>query len=88
MPLQGMKTASAQFKDYGIVTEFFFYDLFDENSFIEQANRITNLEPDGVVLAPLFLKEGKAFINRLNEKGIPYMYLSMPILRGSIVFHI
>jgi LacI family transcriptional regulator len=79
MPLQGMRTASAQFKDYGIATDFFFYDLFDETSFIEQANRITNLEPDGVVLAPLFLKEGKAFINRLNEKGIPYIFIDADI---------
>jgi LacI family transcriptional regulator len=79
MPLHGMKIAAAQFKDYGIVTDFFFYDLFDETSFLDQANKIMNLEPDGVVLAPLFLKEGKAFIDHLNEKKIPFVFIDADI---------
>jgi LacI family transcriptional regulator len=79
MPLQGMKISAAQFKDYGIVTDFFFYDLFDENSFIDQANKIIDIEPDGVVLAPLFLNEGKAFIDHLNEKKIPFVFIDADI---------
>lgn len=79
MPLQGLRTASAQFKDYGIISDFFFYDLFDEKSFIEQANRIIAMDPDGVVLAPLFIKEGKAFISHLKEKGIPYIFIDADI---------
>jgi LacI family transcriptional regulator len=79
MPLHGMKIAATQFKDYGIVTDFFFYDLFDENSFLEQASSIMNMEPDGVILAPLFLKEGKAFIDHLNEKKIPFVFIDADI---------
>ncbi len=79
MPLQGLEMAAAQFKDYGIITEYFFYDLFDEKSFIKQAGKIAELEPNGVVLAPLFLQESKNFTEKLRKKGIPYIFIDADI---------
>jgi LacI family transcriptional regulator len=37
MPLQGIKTSTLQYKDYGIKAEYYFYDLFHESSFVIQA---------------------------------------------------
>lgn len=82
MPLQGMEMTAAQFKDYGIVTDYYFYDLFDEKSFIAKANEIEALEPNGVVLAPLFLQESKLFVEKLRKKGIPYIFIDADILEG------
>ncbi len=79
MPLQGLELAAAQYKDYGIITEYFFYDLFDEQSFVRQTNQIEALEPNGVVLAPLFLQESKLFTEKLKSKGIPYVFIDADI---------
>jgi len=88
MPLNGLEMAAAQFKDYGIVTEYFFYDLFDEKSFTQQANKIAALEPNGVVLAPLFLKESKVFTEKLRQKNIPYIFIDADIPGGQSLSYI
>lgn len=82
MPQHGLEMAATQFKDYGIVTEYFFYDLFDETSFINQASGILASEPDGVILAPLFLEESKSFTEKLKQKGIPYIFIDADIPGG------
>ena len=88
MPLNGLEMAAAQFKDYGIITEYFFYDLFDEKSFIKQAGKIAELEPNGVVLAPLFLQESKHFTEKLRKKGIPYIFIDADLPDGQSLSYI
>lgn len=75
IPARGIETAAAQFKDYGIVTDNFFYNLFDEASFVMQSANLLNSRPDAVVLAPLFLHESKMFVQELQHTGIPYVFI-------------
>lgn len=82
MPLHGLESSAQQYKDYGINTDFYFYDLFDENSFIAQTKSIFESEPDGVVIAPSFVKEAILFTNMLKEKGIPYVFIDADIPDG------
>jgi LacI family transcriptional regulator len=88
MPLNGLEIAAAQFKDYGIITEYFFYDLFDEKSFTKQAGKIAGLEPNGVILAPLFLKESNVFAEKLRQKNIPYIFIDADIPDGQSLSYI
>lgn len=88
MPLQGLEMAAAQFKDYGIITEYFFYDLFDEKSFTKQAGIIAELEPNGVILAPLFLQESKLFAEKLSQKNIPCVFIDADIPGGQSLSYI
>jgi LacI family transcriptional regulator len=88
MPLRGLEMATAQFKDYGIITSYYFYDLFDEKSFIKQAAKIAGLEPNGVVLAPLFLQESNHFTEKLRKKGIPYIFIDADIPDGKSLSYI
>jgi LacI family transcriptional regulator len=75
MPLQGIETSALQYKDYGIITDYHFYDLFDESSFVDQAGKILEADPDGVIIAPLFLREGLSFTEKLTSSGIPYVFI-------------
>ena len=88
MPLNGLEMATAQFKDYGIITSYYYYDLFDEKSFIKQAAKIAELGPSGVVLAPLFLRESKHFTAKLREKSIPYIFIDADIPHGQSLSYI
>lgn len=81
LPKQGIDNAAMQFKDFGIITNLFFYDLFDETSFIEQTNKILRLNPDGVILAPLFINESSIFVQKLKELGISYVFIDSDIPR-------
>lgn len=75
VPKNGIERAESSYKDFGVVVDSYFYHLFEELSFVEKMERILEIEPDGVILAPLFIKESKVFIEKLKEKGIPYVFI-------------
>ncbi len=79
LPKRGIENASAQFKDFGIITKRYFFNLFDERSFILQTNSILDLNPDGVILAPLFTKESSLFVEKLKARNIPYVFIDSNI---------
>ncbi len=79
IPKRGIDRAGTMYNDFGIVTDSYFYNLFDEFSFIEQTNKILELKPNGVILAPLFLQESLVFIKKLKERGIPYIFIDSDI---------
>ncbi len=79
LPRRGIENAGTQFKDFGIITKRYFFNLFDESSFIAQTNSILELNPDGVILAPLFTKESSLFVEKLKERNIPYVFIDSNI---------
>ena len=87
-PLQGLQAAAAQYRDYGIAVDYFFYDLFDEASFTEQAENILSLNPDGVVFAPLFLQESYFFAEKLKSRNIPYVFIDADLPDGQSLSYI
>jgi LacI family transcriptional regulator len=79
LPKLGAEQAAESLKDFGFFLETFYYSLFDENSFIEQANKIIELNPDGVILAPLFSKESILFVQKLEKNNIPYVFIDATV---------
>lgn len=79
IPKTGIERAESMFKDFGLAVEVFPFDLFDEASFSKQAQKIIELSPNGVILAPLFLQESLAFTTQLEEKTIPYVFIDSDI---------
>jgi len=88
LPKQGAEQAAEGLKDFGFFLEPFYYSLFDESSFIEQANQIIELEPYGVILAPLFIKESILFVKKLEEANIPYVFLDATIANQKNISYI
>ncbi len=75
VPKSGIIKGESMYKDFGVVVEPYYYNLFDESSFVKQANRILELNPEGVVLAPLFLQESREFIKKLADLKIPFVFI-------------
>ncbi len=78
-PPEGIDQATALYADYGFSVKYYLYNLFSEATFIEQTEAILESDPDGVILAPLFLRESITFVHQLNEKGIPYVFIDADI---------
>ena len=51
------------------------YDQYDLESFRAACDKALALDPAGVVVAPMFKTETMLFAARLQEKGIPYVYI-------------
>jgi len=75
LPKKGIEEAVADYRDYGIECHSMEYSLFDESSFVKSADAIIDINPNGVILAPLFEKESRLFIKKLDDKKIPYVFI-------------
>ena len=44
-----------------------------------QARKILDEKPDGVILAPFYLRESRKFVHQLSERGIPFIFIDSEI---------
>lgn len=79
IPKKGILQAHNMYKDFGIDVEIFYYNLFDVDSFEKQSSKVLQLNPTGVILAPLFMEESKTFLLELREKMIPAVLIDADI---------
>lgn len=79
LPKKGIAQAIEGHRDFGMQLEAFEYSLFDEASFVKMAEAILKRNPSGVILAPLFEKESLTFIDKLEERDIPYVFIDANI---------
>ena len=66
-PLEGIKKAEDEFKRFGIIIDYYFYE-YDSKSFKGVADKIFEKNYDGLLFAPIFYEESKLFL----EKCIKY----------------
>lgn len=78
-PLNGVKQAAAEIKDYGVSVEIYFFDQNDKATFSSRAKEILKKEVHGVVLAPMFEDESLKFIKKCQAKEIPFVFINSDI---------
>ncbi|CAL1520551.1 substrate-binding domain-containing protein [Chitinophaga sp. MM2321] len=78
-PLKGIEDAEAEVMQFSVKVYKYFYDQDDKKSFVQQANAILKMKPDGILLAPSFMEESMAFIASCDKLGIPYVFMDSDI---------
>jgi len=78
-PIKGIRKRIAELPQYGVRIQPFTFSQTDSGSFVAESERILELQPDGVVLAPFFKKEALTFIGKLNESNIPFVFIDSEI---------
>ena len=73
--MDGFRQGSENAASFNVLTDFYTYDQYDEESFCAAAGRVLEDEPSGVILPPLFAGEALGFTQKLAQKGIPYVYV-------------
>ena len=56
-------------------TRVFQYDQYDPDAFARAAEEMLESAPSGVILQPLFKSDTLQLAERMNEQGIPYVYV-------------
>jgi LacI family transcriptional regulator len=77
--LTGIETTEKSIMQFGIKITKSLYDQDDNIQFAGLASQILKTSCDGVLLAPLFHKEAKGFVNDLEKQNIPYVLIDSPI---------
>lgn len=76
---QGIENAAKELQPFQVDVRFFFFELQNENDFLEKTKEITDYKPEGVIFAPILKKESLEFCNRLDLLNIPYIFIDTNI---------
>jgi LacI family transcriptional regulator len=79
--LDGIQAAAGEIRSLGVETEIIEFDRYDTAVFQNAANEVLRKKPDGVVFAPIMPAKTKNFIKRVQNSGIPYVFIDADIPR-------
>lgn len=77
--LLGIEKAQEATAHYGVHVDTFLCEQSDPELFTSLATQILNSRPDGVLLAPLFLKEGIDFLKKCDGAHIPVVLINTQV---------
>ena len=77
--MRGILKAENEIKQFNFRIVNFLFELYDEEEFIEEANKIMALNLQGVVIAPVFINETKKNTAKLDQANIPYVFINSDI---------
>jgi LacI family transcriptional regulator len=72
---QGIQRAMNDLDPFPLTMTEVNFDLLDEVDFQKKTTVVMDLNPDGVILAPIFKSESIAFCNLLYKKHIPFVFI-------------
>lgn len=78
-PAAGIKKATEELLQYNVEVLFEFFDASDEDSFKKVLESVTSLNPDGVVLNPVFKSVSLNYLSIFKQKKIPYVFIDVNI---------
>ncbi|HUX57183.1 MAG TPA: LacI family DNA-binding transcriptional regulator [Bacteroidales bacterium] len=71
----GMTRAIKELDLFPVTLSQVTFNLLSEDDFQKKTDRVLDLKPDGVILAPFFKSESITFCSRLFSKNIPFVFI-------------
>lgn len=78
-PKQGVEKAQRALQHYGVETDFYFFDLFEPESFLQQVRKMWRKKPDGILFAPVFSQESQTLLGKCRQAQIPNVMINTRI---------
>jgi LacI family transcriptional regulator len=75
-PLNGIKQAAEELRQFGITVNYHLYDLNSKSSFHTAAEEMLQNEPDAVLMAPSFVEESITFAKKIRELELPLVFIN------------
>jgi len=74
-PQEGIDKAITQLQQYGVRLQKFHFKMDEPETFTQEADKILELAPDGILLAPWAKRESLKFTEELDHRSIPYVFI-------------
>jgi LacI family transcriptional regulator len=71
----GIDRAVREFDLFRLTLSQVTFNMSDEQDFERKAEKVIEMEPDGVLLAPIFKSESIVFCGKLQERKIPFVFV-------------
>ncbi len=75
-PIAGIEQAISELTSFKVKVDIILFST-RASSFSEACDRVLNLQADGVIYVPLFFEESKVFVQKLNQKNIPFVHVNI-----------
>ncbi|HAJ99852.1 MAG TPA: hypothetical protein DCM62_07490 [Bacteroidales bacterium] len=82
-PAQGIEKAFKRIKHYGVAYQPYYFDYHNNNSFFDACNKLLEVPPDGLIMAPLFADLAAHFTDRAVELGTAVVFINTHINHSS-----
>lgn len=76
---QGILQAKADWAQYGIIIDSYFFDQYNKESFNLKTLEVLSFKLDGIVVAPIFYDEALLLFKLLENNNIPYVLFNTNI---------
>jgi LacI family transcriptional regulator len=87
-PKLGIEKAEAELSQYGLLVEQFIFNPYSIDSFLKKAREVTQSQPEGIILAPIFHKEVLPFFQQWQNLQIPYVLFNTQIPQSAPLSYI
>jgi LacI family transcriptional regulator len=87
-PNTGIEQAIRSVRHYGIVHEPHYYDAFSPADFVRKAEAMLQNPPDGLLFAPVLLKESNELLHNCEQLQIPIVTINTYIKDGPYLAYI
>ncbi|MNK20794.1 Catabolite control protein A [compost metagenome] len=78
-PKAGIKKAESEFRAYGAKVDYYTFNPYKVESFVEKAEELTKEKPDAIILSPIFYKETLPFFEKWKSQNIPFVLFNTEI---------
>ena len=78
-PRMGVEKAGKELKQYGLGITQFVFDPHSVASFRETADKVTDTDFDGILIAPIFYRESLSYFSRWKRLSIPFILFNTHI---------
>jgi LacI family transcriptional regulator len=76
-PLEGIKAAAREIKNFNFELHIDTFGYSSEKSFIEKADSILESHPNGFIFAPVFYESSITVIEKCDELELPYVFFDV-----------
>jgi len=87
-PMDGVESAEAALRQYGLKVEQYLFNPYDVNCFIEKAKQVTQTCPDGILISPIFYREVMPFFSQWQEQNIPFVLFNTHIAEADALSYV
>lgn len=87
-PKDGVESAGAALKQYGLQVEQYLFNPYDISCFIEKAKQVTQNSPDGILVSPIFYRETMPFFSQWQEQNIPFVLFNTHIAEADALCYV
>lgn len=87
-PQLGIEKAENAIKQYGVQVHQYIFNPYEVSSYIGQAKKLTESNPDGIFLSPIFYHDTLPFFKEWQGKNIPFVLFNTHIAESGALSYV